>query len=173
LKFRDITRLQLEDTEMLLQEALEGISDVEARWQPAPTSNHILWILWHLSRIEDVWFNDYMTTGSDVWVNSGWYERIGRPKDAHGFGDSIEDVVGFPDVPLSEIHGYRAAVRESIWPVLDGLTQDDLANTFEERWPLARAAPTVTWALGRVVVEASQHIGQIAYIAGMIRDARK
>ena len=108
-----------------------------------------------------------------MWVNSGWYERIGRAKDAHGVGDSIEDVVGFPDVPLSEIHGYRGAVRKSIWPVLDGLREDDLANTFEERWALSRATPTVAWALGRVVVEASRHIGQIAYIAGMIRDARK
>jgi hypothetical protein len=89
--------------------------------------------MWHLSRLEDVWFNDYITTGPDVWVNSGWYERIGRAKDAHGVGDSIEDVVGFPDVPLSEIHGYRGAVRKSIWPVLDGLREDDLANTFEER----------------------------------------
>ena len=173
MEFRDITRLQLEDYEMLLGRALEGITDEEARWQPAPSSNHILWILWHIGRMEDFWFNNYITTGADVWVGSGWHERIGRSKISYGTGDSVEDVIGFPDVPLSEIQAYRAAVRESIWPVLDGLTRDDLTNTFAERWPQPRAAPTVAWALGRVPVEVSQHIGQIGYIAGMIRDARE
>ena len=173
MDFRDIIRSQLEDYEAQLQSALEGITDEESRWQPTSSSNHILWILWHFGRLEDVWFNDYITTGPDVWVGAGWYERIGRSKESHGVGDSLEDVVGFPDVSLSEVQNYRAAVRESIWPVLDGITHDDLPNTFEERWPLERAAPTVAWALGRVVVESSQHVGQIAYIAGMIRDARK
>ena len=173
MDFREIVRLQLVDCDVQLEGALEGITDEEARWQPTPSCNHILWTLWHIGRFEDIWFNDYITTGPDVWVGSGWHERIGRSKESHGFGDSIEEVVGFPDVPLSEVQRYRAAVRESIWPVLDGITHDDLPNTFEERWPLERAAPTVAWALGRVIVESAQHIGQIAYVAGMIRDGRK
>ena len=173
MDFREIVRLQLVDCDVQLEGALEGITDEEARWQPTPSCNHILWTLWHFGRFEDIWFNDYITTGPDVWVGSGWHERIGRSKESHGFGDSIEEVVGFPDVSLGEVQRYRAAVRESIWPVLDGITHDDLSNTFEERWPLERAAPTVAWAMGRVIVESAQHIGKIAYVAGMIRDGRK
>ncbi len=172
MNFRDITRFQLEDYDMQLHQALEGITDEEARWQPGPSSNPILWTLWHFGRFEDIWFNSYITNGESLWVKEGWYERIGLPKESTGLGDSIEDVVGFPNVPMSEIHAYRAAVRSSIWPILDGLTHEDLPATFEERWPLERAAPSVAWALGRVVVESAQHIGQIAYIAGMIRAAR-
>ena len=53
----DFIRLALLDEEKYFQEAIYDISDAELIWQPSDGANNINWIIWHMARVEDMWFN--------------------------------------------------------------------------------------------------------------------
>jgi len=50
-----VTLQAVGDYDRQLERALEGLEIEEARWMPTPVSGHILWTLWHMGRMEDMW----------------------------------------------------------------------------------------------------------------------
>ncbi len=91
------------------------------------------------------------------------------PSAGNGAGHSAEDVAAFPVVELSQLLSYHDAVRESAFRVVDALTEADLDMSYPERRGGRTDAPSINWVLAHVAVEESQHVGQIAYIRGMLR----
>ena len=170
MDFRDVTLQAITDFSEQLDAALDGLTPEQWRWRPTPSANHIMWIVWHLTRAEDGWINWYIADGDDVWRTSGWADKFGLPGvDTWGFGDTPEQVGAFPEVSPDLVRGYRADVIQSGKPVIRGLTESDLPTTRPEKNPLRpRPAPTVLWVLARISVECSQHIGQVAYIRGLM-----
>jgi uncharacterized damage-inducible protein DinB len=166
MDFRDVVRSGLEEYTQHLKRAVEGLSPAELRWQPSLNSNHINWLVWHIARVEDNWMNSRIANTDTVWTSGGWRDRFGVESEAGGYGDTVEIVASFPQIEMADLLAYLDAVRQRTLQVLGNLTDDDLATT--------RAAPrrepkTVTWILGHVLTENSQHVGQIAYIRGLIR----
>ncbi|MDA1256221.1 MAG: DUF664 domain-containing protein [Chloroflexi bacterium] len=155
-----------------MDNALDGLTPEQWRWRPTPTANHILWTVWHLTRVEDMWINSYLAGNELVWRAGGWAERFGMSeRNSLGFGDTPEQVGAFPDVSPDLIAGYRADVLRSAEPVIRGLSESDLGAAWPDRNPFhPRPAPTAMWVLARIPVECSQHIGQVAYIRGLIPD---
>lgn len=166
IDFRHVTLQALDDYDRQLKQALRGITLEEARWMPAPDSNHILWTLWHMARMEDMWGQRYLAGREELWTREKWFERLRHRPDTNGFGDTIEQVRDFPDVTVEEVEAYRAACREAVIQVIQALTADELPKRHEANWDGPRV-PTVAWVLARIPVECSQHTGQIAYIRGM------
>ena len=57
----------------------------------------------------------------------------------------------------------------SAQPVIRGLSEADLETTNPDRNPRhPQPAPTFIWVLARIPVECYQHIGQVAYIRGLM-----
>ena len=71
--------------------AVEGLSDEELHQRPAPESNPIGWLMWHLSRVQDFAVSS-MGGQETVWVREGWHERFGMAPDPayRGNGDTNE-----------------------------------------------------------------------------------
>ncbi len=93
------------------------------------------------------------------------------PDDRYGGGDTPEQVGLFPEVAAEIFAGYRADVLESAHPVIRGLSEADLETTNPDRYPRHHGpAPTFIWVLARIPVECSQHVGQVAYIRGLMPD---
>jgi len=67
---------------------------------------------------------------------------------------------------VSELLDYFDAVRESTLAYLEQMTPAKLAATYEHP---RLGSITGAWILGHLLVEESQHLGQIVYIRGMIR----
>ena len=135
---------------------------------PTPESNHILWILWHMGRMEDMWGRYLHGGGESAWIEGGWADRLGIDRERNGFGDSIEQVREFPDVSVEEVTAYWQAARDLLIPTIENITPDMLEDKHHEIWTHAPdRAPTLLWVLGRIPVENSQHTGQIAYIRGL------
>ncbi len=111
----------------------------------------------------------YVGDEDEVWIRDRWCERLRLPSAGNGAGHSAEDVAAFPDLALSDLLTYHDAVRESTFQVIDALTEADLEKTHPDRRPERTDHPTINWVLGHVAVEESQHVGQIAYIRGMLR----
>ena len=49
--FKEAIQSGLEEYLQALHRALEGLTPAEVRWQPTLHTNHIAWLVWHLTRI--------------------------------------------------------------------------------------------------------------------------
>lgn len=133
---------------------------------PAAGANPIGWLIWHLSRVEDDHVAD-LVDREQVWTSEGFAAQFGLQYDvsATGYGQSADDVVAFtvPDPQL--LVDYYDAVHARTMESLDGLGSDDWDRVIDENWD-----PPVTVAvrLVSVVNDITQHIGQAAYVRGMV-----
>ena len=106
MDYRHVTLQAIRDYESQLKRALNGLGEEEARWQASPNANHILWILWHMGRMEDMWGLYLRGAGEQAWSSGGWCERFGMAPERNGVGDTIEQVVNFPDATVAEVTEY-------------------------------------------------------------------
>jgi hypothetical protein len=92
-------------------EALAGLTGEQMRLIPRNGDHSIAWVLWHMTRIEDVTMNLLVAGNSQVLFLENWLERMrvsqkdtGNSMDASGLtelGASID---------LDELHAYRLSV---------------------------------------------------------------
>lgn len=163
---RDVARNGLEEYLSGLKSTVDGLTPVELYWQPSPSSNHIAWLVWHMARVEDGWYNRYIGGGEPVWTEDGFCTRFRLSAERGGYGDTAEEIADFPKLSIEELFEYSDAVRASALIRLNGLTSDDLEKTCDSS---RDDAPTIAWVLSHVLVEEGQHLGQAAYIRGMLR----
>ena len=153
-----------------LKKTVDGLSPTELRWQPTLASNPISWIVWHMARVEDRWVNQVLRKDVELWIRDGWHERFGMTEEAHGYGETEKQVRAMPDVPMSDILVYFDSVRQSTLAHLEQMTSADLEATYSHP---RRSGLTGAWILGHILVEEGQHLGQVAYIRGIIRGQNK
>ena len=105
-----------------LMDALSGLTSEEQAWRAGPDANSITWILWHMLRVEDMWFQFFIQRKSEIWERDGWNEKFGLPTRDNGFGHTSEQVAAFPTLDLAELIGYGDAVRAETLDYLRGVT---------------------------------------------------
>jgi uncharacterized damage-inducible protein DinB len=155
----------LEEYLQALHRALEGLTPAEVRWQPTLHTNHLAWLVWHMARVEDRWVSR-LRQRLEVWTADGWADRFHMDPTSGGFGQTIEEVRAMPALPLTELLAYFAAVRAVTRQYLEQATDADLAREY----PRSRGGVvTGNWIVGHLLVEESQHLGQIALLRGMMR----
>ena len=170
MDFKDVAGLALDEYWAKLEKAVDGLDDEEIRWQPSPKSNHILWLVWHCARVEDGWmaYLREVPESREVWNTEGWPERFGLSETATGYGDSAADIAEFPEVPVSLALDYFRSVRQMIREFLGTLTSEDLPLKHTDQ-NTSETGPTTAWTLAHLLVELSEHLGQIEYLRGMRR----
>lgn len=155
-----------------LHHVVAGLSPEQLRWSPDPEANTIAWLGWHLARVQD----DHLAgiggdagDGDQVWLADGWEQRFGLPFEPNtiGYGQTSAQAhqVGVSGELLT---GYYDAVSEHTRQIVSALSADDFARVVDERWD-----PPVTAAVRLVSVlnDVTQHIGQAAYIKGLLPPA--
>ena len=162
--FKEAIQSGLEEYLQGLQRTIEGLTPTEVRWQPTLHTNHIAWLVWHMARVEDLWVSRLRRT-TEVWKADGWADRFGIDPASNGIGQTMEEVRAMPEIPLTDLMAYFDAVRAVTRRYLDQATDADLAQEYQ-----ARLGPrTGTWIIGHILVEESQHVGQVALLRGMMR----
>lgn len=150
--------------------AVEGLSADDLVWRPDPDANTIGWLVWHLTRIEDDHLAD-LTDREQVWTSDGWATRFGLPSGAmdHGYGHTSEQVAALRPESAEVLLAYHDAVASAVSDALTSLDADALDRVIDEAWD-----PPVTVAvrLVSVVNDATQHVGQVAYVRGLLDRAR-
>jgi uncharacterized damage-inducible protein DinB len=165
-RFKEAIRSGLEEYLQGLQRAIDGLTPGEARWQPTVNTNHIAWIVWHMARVEDRWVGRVLRETTEVWTAGGWAERFNMSPEAHGAGQTMEDVRAMPEIPLTDLMAYFEAVRVVTRRYLEQATDADLSREYHHP---RLGVVTGTWIVGHLLVEESQHTGQVALIRGMMR----
>jgi len=144
---------------------VSGLDVDQLAWRPDPGSNSIAWLIWHLTRVEDDHIADVAGT-EQAWTSSGWYDRFALPFEpaAHGYGHSPDDVARVR-VPGDLLAGYQADTAARAIAYVESLAPDDLDKVVDERWD---PAVTLGVRLVSVVNEVNQHLGQAAYLRGLV-----
>jgi len=150
----------------LCREVVEGL-DIEALTRrPGPDANHIAWLAWHLTRIQDHHVSELLDT-NQIYVSGGWPFRFGLDPDPDetGFGHTSEQVARVRPESPEVLLAYHDAVAARTRALLSGLTPGDLDRIVDRRWD-----PPVTLGVRLVsIADASlQHLGQAAYVRGLL-----
>jgi len=148
-----------------LKQKLEGLTEAELRWQASLDSNTIVWLVWHMARVEDNWINGVIASGETVWDSGDWAAKTDITIEGNGYSNTPDEVRSLPEVDIADLFDYYDAVRSAAFSVIDNLKDTDMSNEFSR----GGRSTTFGWILGHVVVEESQHLGQVAFIRGIIR----
>jgi uncharacterized damage-inducible protein DinB len=163
--FKAAIQSGLEEYLQGLKRAIEGLTPAEIRWQPTLHTNHIAWLVWHMARVEDGWVSRLRRSPA-VWQVDGWAERFGMPPEGSGSGQTMDEVRAMPELSLSDLMAYFDAVRDVTRSYLEQATDADLAQEFPHPRVGSRSG---SWIIGHILVEMSQHVGQVALLRGMMR----
>ncbi|HEY1133373.1 MAG TPA: DUF664 domain-containing protein [Nocardioides sp.] len=144
---------------------VEGLDDDQLAARPAPDANSIAWLVWHLTRVQDDHVADVAGT-PQVWTTQGYAARFALPldEDDTGYGHSAEQVAAVR-AGAEDLRGYLQATHDATVTFLRTVAAEDLDRVVDTRWD-----PPVTLGvrLVSVVDDGAQHVGQAAYVRGLL-----
>ncbi|MEV0641552.1 DUF664 domain-containing protein [Streptomyces sp. NPDC050619] len=148
---------------------VDGLGPDELNARPAVDANSVSWLIWHLTRVQDDHLAD--ASGFDqVWLSQGWEKRFGLdlPRRDTGYGHSSTQVAKVRVDSGDLLTGYYDAVHVQTLGFLRGLAAKDFEHIVDERWD-----PPVSLGvrLASVLSDDLQHVGQAAYVRGLLRSA--
>jgi hypothetical protein len=148
-----------------LEKALIGMTQADLNEQPRPDCNSMGWLAWHLTRTQDRSIAD-LTGEKQLWIKDNWYARFSRASDAAdtGFGHKPEDVAAFKSPDVATVLGYHKAVLQKTKQYLGSLSTTELGRKLDHP-----RFPTVEARLVATLNDGLQHVGQIAYVRGLLK----
>ncbi len=106
-----------------------GISQDQLRVIPENHQHSLIWILWHISRIEDVTMNILVADEIQVYLQDGWIHELNSP--IHHTGNDIEAsvVIGLSQqVNIDQLITYRNQVGKQTRRIVAALSGEDLVQ---------------------------------------------
>lgn len=111
---------------------LEALEEGEIRQIPEGHLHSIAWIIWHLTRVEDVTMNLLVAGRDQVFEQGGWQSKIGSPIRHTGNGTGREVVEALSAVvDINALRAYRAVVGLATQEIVQGLTRTDFKRKVE------------------------------------------
>ncbi len=150
----------------LVTSAVDGLSADELAWSPQPGANTIGWLAWHLTRVQDGHVSELLDS-DQLWVDGDWAARVGVAPDPDnsGYGHDRAQMEAIrPDGPDVLVE-YLDVVQRRTTSMLRSLDDADLDRIVDRRWD-----PPVTMGVRLVSVadDSLQHVGQAAYVRGLL-----
>lgn len=135
-----------------------------------PGTNTVTWLIWHLTRVQDDHLAEFTGHGQR-WQSEGWQRTFDLPlaADDTGFGHSPEQAAQVGNITAEHLSAYHDAVHQATTTFLAGLTDNDLDQVVDSSWD-----PPVTLGVRLVSVldDDTQHVGQAAFVAGVLARRR-
>jgi uncharacterized damage-inducible protein DinB len=150
----------------LVREAVEGLDPDQLIEAPRPGANTIGWLVWHLTRVEDEHIA-HVAGCEQLWATQDWPARFGLPADPAdiGYGHTPEQVAAVRPSTAQLLVDYHDAVHEQARGFLKGMSSSELDRVVDTNWD-----PPVTLGVRLVSIadDALQHLGQAAYLRGLL-----
>ena len=166
---KELILASLDQSWGFLTRALDGLTQEEVAWRPAPESNSIAFILWHMTRVEDFFVNRVVQRRDEVYEAEGWREKLGTPAKESGYEYTVEQLKAWPVPKLEVLKGYSNAVREKTLAFLNSITAEKLSEVPRPD----RSSDSIGATVGHISTEIALHVGQIAYLRGVQRGLGK
>jgi hypothetical protein len=163
----DLVADQIRRVQRDLQSTLDGLDPALLDRAPRPGANTIGWLAWHLTRSHDRNVSE-LRGAPQLWIAAQWYERFGRAPDPGetGFGHTPAQLAAFRSPAAAELVAYHAAVVEMVLAYLRGVPENELKRVTTS--PTLGDTRTVQQRLVGVLAEGLQHVGQMAYLRGLL-----
>jgi hypothetical protein len=109
------------------------LEEDEFRLIPGNAEHSLIWILWHIARIEDITMNILVADKDQIYLKEGWKERIDSPIDYTGNQITQEDLKMLTNsvnpVVLLE---YRDAVGRGTQNIVKTISEERLAENVSQ-----------------------------------------
>jgi Protein of unknown function (DUF664) len=147
-----------------VHEVVRGLTSSQLAERIDPAANSIAWLVWHLTRVQDDHVADAFGV-PQVWTDYG--KRFELPLERYdtGYGHSPEQVARVTVPSPDLLTGYHDAVHRQTLRLVSEITDPDLDRIVDESWD-----PPVTLGvrLVSVIDDCAQHVGQAAFIRGIL-----
>lgn len=152
-----------------LEQTLNGLTVDDLNQQPSPGGNSIGWLAWHLTRSHDRNISE-LAGKEQLWTSQEWYAKFDREPDPSetGFGHSAEEAAAFRSPGSRVILDYHQAVVTRIKDYISSQLSEAELDRDAYSPTLNMTAPVSRRLLG-VINDAYQHLGQAAYVRGLIK----
>jgi len=152
-----------------LYPAVNGLSPDQLTETPAEGSNSIAWLAWHLTRIQDRVVSS-LAGQPQVWTANGWSARFSLDLDDAdtGYGHDASTARRVTASAAALLDYFEDVHRRTVsW--VGSLDDATLAEIVDE----ASVPPaTVGSRLVDALVDDLQHVGQAAYVRGLLQRRR-
>jgi hypothetical protein len=92
-------------------ETLDGVTGQQKRLIPIKCEHSIVWIIWHLTRIEDITMNLLVAGSPQIMLKEGWLERMKINARDTGNGTTADGVADLSaSIDIGALRDYRLAV---------------------------------------------------------------
>jgi hypothetical protein len=106
---------------------LADLSDEQLRRIPPKQEHSMVWILWHIARIEDVTMNLLVAGSAQLFLQESWPERLGITLRHTGNEMELVEVQEFSQaVDVETLRAYRLAVGRRTREIVRQLQPEDL-----------------------------------------------
>jgi uncharacterized damage-inducible protein DinB len=148
-------------------EILEGLDTDSLTRPPAPGTNPVGWLVWHITRVEDSQIADLLGE-EQLWAGGDWAGRFGLDPDPDnsGYGHTAAEVAAVRPESVDALRDYARAVRARTDEFLATLSADDLDRIVDDAWD-----PPVTMGVRLISIadDQIQHAGAAAYVKGILQ----
>lgn len=145
--------------------AIDGLTDDQLAHRISPDANSIAWLVWHAYRVQDDHVSEVAGL-QQVWAARGFIEffDLDLDEDDTGYGHTSAQV-GKVVASAELLARYVEAVHDQSVTWVAGLHEADLDRVVDTSWD-----PPVTLGvrLVSVVDDGTQHVGQAAYLRGLL-----
>ena len=165
MEFQQLLVMIFERVPQVLEKALDGLTQDDLDYLPKTDCNSIGWLTWHLIRVQDTAISRLMEK-EQLWIADKWYSKFNRSADStdRGVGHRSEEVSSFQSPDTNTFLNYYQAILKRTNEYISNLSTTEL-----ERETDIPRFPTVGIYLASLTSEILQHLGQIAYLRGMLK----
>jgi hypothetical protein len=104
-----------------------GVSENQLKIIPDKCEHSLVWILWHISRIEDITMNILVADQKQMYHQDSWQERLKSPIHHSGNVVKIDDLHSLNNqIDTTQLFEYRNAVGRQTRKVVNRLQKKDL-----------------------------------------------
>ncbi len=151
----------------MIESALAGMDDDMLSRAPANGCNSAAWILWHLSRVMDMFVHFRLQDAEQLWTREGWAEKYSVEPgiEDRGVGWTAGQVAAWTPPSREVQEGYYHAVNAATRAYLAQVSEQELAR--EIVLPPLSEPRSIAACFGQVMWDNLAHGGQIAYLRGL------
>jgi hypothetical protein len=166
----DLAKERSKMTRELVLKVVDGLSDDQLAWRPAPRAHSMGWTVWHIARCADKFAAELGGT-PEIWTREGLATKWGLAEvllGSSGVGTGVDDETAATLRPPSKdlLVDYARRSFAALDAVVDTFDSEAVAR---ERTTFFFDEPA---AIGRAFVTSiahdNRHLGELEYVKGLL-----
>jgi len=116
--------------DIFFSELFDRYTEEQLRTRPHPSMNSLLWVLWHVARVEDVGVTRFVMREEQVLNTGDWNKKLNLTNLDFGFGASHDEATQITEkLDVDGVREYARAVHDYTYDLLTRVTPEQLDET--------------------------------------------